>query len=180
MTIMRYARKFKFYKKYISHKRKRRFYKLICGVIARYKLRVMRIFMPYKKHIIILLITIAVITAIFFAALFFNKQDQAGIIIEREVFDIQELVDKKNQKQELLEREEKYLEKIISDKLEEKASELSKKSKEEKKLFGYTKAELKFIANPRRTVEEELGIIQEPKKVKFYTQEELEDIANPK
>ncbi len=155
--IMRYARKFKFYKKYIRRKP-----------------------MPYKKYIIILLIIIAVIAAIFFAILFLNKQDQAGIVMEREVFDVQELIDKKNQKQELSEREEKYLEKVILDKLEEKTSELNKKSKEEKRLSGYTKEELKFIANPRKTVEEELGIIHEPVKIKFYTREELENIANPK
>ena len=48
------------------------------------------------------------------------------------------------------------------------------------KELGYTKEELKFIANPRKTVEEEIGIIHEPVKIKFYTREELENIANPK
>lgn len=145
-----------------------------------YKKYIARESMPYKKYIIILLIIIAVIAVMFFAVLFLNKQDQAGIVMEREVFDIQELVDRINQKQGLSVEEKKYLEKVIENKLAEKTSELNKKSKEEKRLYGYAKEELKFIANPRKTVEEELGITNEVKKIKFYTQEELENIANPK
>lgn len=119
----------------------------------------------------------------FFAALFFTQQKQEKTAVESEIFDIfdmQNVVNKKNNSEELTQREKEYLEKTILDKLEEKINEINKKTKEEKRLSGYTQEELNFIANPRRTVEEELGIIQEPKKVNFYTQEELDNMANPK
>jgi len=132
-----------------------------------------------KKTIIILLAVIAVIAAVF-AVLLFNKHKQKDIAGERESFNIQELVGKKNNQEALSEKEKAYLEKAIIDRLELKTKELKQKPREEIISHGYTQAELDFMANPRKTVEEELGIIQGLKKIKFYTQEELDNMANPR
>ncbi|MFH0923960.1 MAG: hypothetical protein V1825_04470 [Candidatus Falkowbacteria bacterium] len=99
----------------------------------RYALCVMR-----NKQAIIILSIILLIGAMFFAVLFFNKQKRKDTVLEREVFNTQEIVDIKNQGQELSPIEKKQqmaedLNKLSDAEEQERITNLTEEEKEELK-----------------------------------------------
>jgi len=111
-----------------------------------------------------ILAVIAIIMAGIFSFLYFKQEADKN---------------SKNLKTEIILSEEEKKEKLIEQKISEKYAEIDSKTPEEIKENGFTQEQLDFMANPRQSIEEELGMQPEKKMPKRYTQEELDTMANP-
>ena len=89
---------------------------------------------------------------------------------------IDDIVERKNKGEEIGEEEQKQLNEILQQTIEEEHQKLNKKDENREE---YTQEELGFIFNPQETAEKELGIEQEEEKPgERFTQEELDNIFN--
>lgn len=118
--------------------------------------------------------------ALLLAGAFWGLFNMQKWYVQENVFDMQEIVSKKNMNKALTEEEAVFFEETILKKQDQRMEEIQAKAPEEIQLHGYTQDELDFIANPRIETENDLGIIPEKQVIKVYTQEELDFIANPK
>jgi FtsZ-interacting cell division protein ZipA len=130
----------------------------------------------YPKTALKILLGVIVILAIIFGGFyvknrFFDKE-------ARDARQIEDIIDKKKQQQDLTEEEQQKLKIFVDQKVEEKRDELEQKTEEEIKTEGYTQGEVNFILDPERTVETELGIGEKPENSPM-TQEEIDAILNP-
>lgn len=131
----------------------------------------------YPKTALKILLAVIAITAIIFAGVYIKNK--FGISKEaRDAQQMEDILNKEKQKQELTEEERLRLEAFVSQKVDEKRAELDQKTDEEIKTQGYNQDEVNFILNPEKTVEKELGI-GEKVEVNQMTQEEIDAILNP-
>jgi hypothetical protein len=89
------------------------------------------------------------------------------------------VIEKKKARQQLTPEEQAILDKIIADKTKQKAQQL----KQEASSRSYTQDELNYIANPKKNIENELGIGSETSSTptgKPLTQDELLNMAGKK
>ncbi|MFH1822777.1 MAG: hypothetical protein ABH830_03695 [Patescibacteria group bacterium] len=129
--------------------------------------------MNYKTALVILLIIILIVIFIFL--LISQGNDIANILrLNTQEKNVENIIDLKNQGKNLTSAQETVLEGYIDLKISEKQEVLQKNKNQ-----LYSQDDLEFIANPRATIEKEMGISSQPKEVKIYTQEELDKIANP-
>ena len=140
----------------------------------------------YPKTALKILLAVVFILIIVFASFWFysNKSAPTGGLTEEsqreiEAAKVEDIVNKKKQGEELDTGEQEVLDVYVEEQVEERREEIDKKSDEEIKEQGYTQNEINFILNPKGTVEEELGIIEEEKEDKSLTQEEIDAILNP-
>ncbi|MDD5071307.1 MAG: hypothetical protein PHQ42_01070 [Patescibacteria group bacterium] len=129
----------------------------------------------HPKTALKILLVVVLAVAIVFGILYIKNRFSPKYQEEQ----IEDIIGKKKSQQELTEEEQKKLEAYIGQKVEEKRSELNKKTEEEIKNDGYSQDEVNFILDPQRTIEKELGIAEE-KKGNQLTQEEIDAILNPK
>ncbi|MDD5032039.1 MAG: hypothetical protein PHR36_03255 [Patescibacteria group bacterium] len=127
----------------------------------------------YPKTALKILLVIILAIALVFTTFYIKKQSD----LKKQEKQIGEIVDKKKGQQEFSEEDQAKLDAYIDQKIEEKRSELDKKTEAEIKKDGYTQAEVDLILDPRRAVEKELGI-EEKKEGRQMTQEEIDAILN--
>ena len=142
----------------------------------------------YPKTALKILGIMIVCIAIFFGFIFIKQKLDLKLTEDSKLLEtdnqkyiniIDDIVEKKNRGEELGEEEQRQLEEITKQKLEEEYQKINEKREEENRE-EYTQEELDFIFNPQKTTEEELGIEQEEKEEsERYTQEELDAIFNP-
>jgi uncharacterized protein YxeA len=131
----------------------------------------------YPKTALKILLAVIIVIALVFAGIY--VKNKFGIGKEaRDAQQMEDILNKEKQKQELTEEERLRLEAFVSQKIEEKRTELDKKTDEEIKSQGYTQDEVNFILDPEKTVENDLGI-GEKVEVNQMTQEEIDAILNP-
>ncbi|MDO8592750.1 MAG: hypothetical protein Q7R92_03195 [bacterium] len=131
------------------------------------------------KNALLILLMLAAMTALVFAVVYFGRQ--AG---PKQNTGTANNLNLTGEKPAAGEAERKIIqqEELVNKKIQEKNAQINAKPQEVIQKQGYTQAELDFIANPKATAEQELGIKpSQPKtEVKPYTQSQLDAIANPK
>lgn len=131
----------------------------------------------YPKTALKILLAVVIIVALVFAGIYVKNRLSGGDKA-REAQQLEDILNKKKQQQDLTAEEQQKLDAYVDQKVEEKRAELDEKTDEEIKSQGYTQDEVNFILDPEKTVENDLGIGEKVKSNQM-TQEEIDAILNP-
>lgn len=132
----------------------------------------------YPKTALKILLIVFIVAILVFVSLYIKGRSDLKKAAE-ETDEIENIIGKKKQQQDLLAEEQQKLDAFVGQKVEEKRRGLDQKTEEEIKKEGYTQDEVDFILNPEGIVKKELGI-GEKKETKQMTQEEIDAILNPR
>lgn len=118
-----------------------------------------------------------------FIVLYFKENIRKTKEIKVEDINVEDVLEKKRNQEEIDKIEEEAIERAIEKEKEERMMDIENKDVEIIRREGYTQEELDFIANPDKKAEEnvlkDLYVPDDEPEQKPYTQSELDAIANP-
>jgi cell division protein FtsX len=137
-----------------------------------------------KPRTALIILLMAMITVfLVFIVLYFKENIRKTKEINVEDINVEDVLEKKRNQEEIDKIEEEAIERAIEIEKEERITEIENKDVETIRREGYTQEELDFIANPDKKAEEnvlkDLYVPEDKPEQKPYTQSELDAIANP-
>jgi cell division protein FtsX len=137
-----------------------------------------------KPRTALIIVLMAMITVfLVFIVLYFKENIRKTKEINVEDINVEDVLEKKRNQEEIDKIEEEAIERAIEIEKEERITEIENKDVETIRREGYTQEELDFIANPDKKAEEnvlkDLYVPEDKPEQKPYTQSELDAIANP-
>jgi cell division protein FtsX len=137
-----------------------------------------------KPRTALIIVLMAMITVfLVFIVLYFKENIRKTKEIKVEDINVEDVLEKKRNQEEIDKIEEEAIERAIEKEKEERMMDIENKDVEIIRREGYTQEELDFIANPDKKAEEavlkDLYVPDDEPEQKPYTQSELDAIANP-